>query len=114
MLFDVGDELLHDSVIVGADVGRVDDVGIIVIGAGVLEGHGHHPRKIFRGPQLVKRISFSEAMRSPQRKMALDIAHRVEDFRMSLVSFRKEDSGSQIDGLSPELRQDFTLELSYI
>ncbi|HCS49303.1 MAG TPA: hypothetical protein DIW61_14025, partial [Candidatus Aminicenantes bacterium] len=82
------------GVIVGPDIGRVDDIGIVVIGAGVLERHGHHPRKIFRYPQFVKGIPFAEPVRSPQRKMALDIAYRVVDFRMSLVPFGQQDRGS--------------------
>jgi hypothetical protein len=45
-----------------------------------------------------------------QGKVPLDVIHRIIHIRMFLVAFGQQDRRPQIDGLSPELGEDLTLE----
>ena len=56
LLFDRRDQLVLDGVAVGADVGRVHRVGIVVVGIGVLDLDDEHARKSGRDPLLIELV----------------------------------------------------------
>ena len=131
MRLDVRDELLHDRVAIGAVVGRVDGVGVVEVGRGVLEGHHDHPRERRAIPVLVERVSAlpmvsdrrchdvgrlgctvgREAEGRAQREMSLRVENGILRRRMLVVAFRQEHDGSQIHRMTPELGQDVALDL---
>ena len=56
LLFDGRNQLVLDGVAVGADVGRVHGVGVVVVGIGVLDLDDEHAREAGRDPLLVELV----------------------------------------------------------
>ena len=56
LFFDGGDEFGFDGVAIGAEVGGVHRVGIVVVRIGVLELHDQHAREVRAGPLLVELV----------------------------------------------------------
>src|SRR5262249_33370368 len=54
LFLQVGNQFGHDRVAVGAIVGGVYGVRVVIVDGGVLKGDGDHAREICRGPALVK------------------------------------------------------------
>jgi hypothetical protein len=97
-------------------------MGIVIVRAGMLECHGDHRGAVIGGPVLVKLVSsfspeivsigflIAESIRSPQREVPLDVVYRIVFVGIFIVSFGKQDSGPEIHGLSPEIREKLALE----
>ena len=56
LLLDVGDQLVRDRVAVGAEIGRVHRVGIVVVRIGVLDLDDDHAREVRPRPFLVELV----------------------------------------------------------
>ncbi len=56
--FDGGEELIHDGVAVGAEVGAVDGVGVVIEGVGVLDLDDEEAGEAGRGPLLEELVGF--------------------------------------------------------
>ena len=115
VLFEVGDELFQQGIAVGAVVGRVDGVGIVEIGRGMLPGDGDHAGEVVGHPGFGKLRSpapagFAEAVRSVQAEVALDVDYRVAFFGMLVVPLGEQDRGSDVDGVAPELGKHGALD----
>ena len=63
LFFDGGDEFGFDGVAVGADVGGVHRVGVVVIRIGVRQLHDQHAREVGAGPLLVELVRLFLLMR---------------------------------------------------
>ncbi len=56
LLFDGRNQLCFDGVAIGAHVGRVHGVGVVIEGVGVLNLDDQHPRKARRNPLLIELV----------------------------------------------------------
>jgi hypothetical protein len=50
------DKLLNDGISIRATIRRIDSVGIIIVGAWMLEGDTDHPGTFLRDPKFIKFI----------------------------------------------------------
>ena len=122
--FDVGDEFAIDGFAVGADVGGIHGVGIIVIRIGVLDEEKQHARELAGGPILIELIAGLLAFeleageaglgRSGAEaaeifgEMALIDEERIVRVGMRGPAFGNDDDGAEVHGVAPEFGEDFT------
>ena len=132
----IGDQLVGDRVAVGAEVGRVDGVGVVVVRVGVLDLDDHHPRIVRAGPLLVELVGvllldpvvagqvkplavlglevrvgglLAEA-RERLREMAVEDDQGITGVGMRVEALGQQDVGAQVHGPAPELRQPLALD----
>ena len=131
----VRDELIIDGIAVGAEVSRVDRVGIIVIGIGVLDFNDEEARRVGSRPVFIKIVGFllDDAVVTVKvktlavvgrkvgggwlfpeaaevvRKMPVKNYQRITCFGMLIKAVRQKDVGAEVNGRSPEVSEQLAL-----
>ncbi len=118
LLLDVWDQLLNYGVAVGAQIGRIHCVRIVVIRIGVLDLHDQHAREVGTGPLLkeivtVRRTHAVARQLSRERrlraefteaggKMTLVDGQGIADVGVVVKPCRKQDIRPDVCGPTPE------------
>jgi hypothetical protein len=99
-LFDVRDELIGDRVPIGPEVGRIDGIGIVEVGIGVLDGDEDHPGEAGARPVLIELVAvfFEIPEVFPPDPGSLGIFRR---FAGSGRLFPEPDEGVELAGKMP-------------
>ena len=131
LLLNIGYQFVGNGIAIGAQIGRINGIGAIVIGIGVLHFYDNDPRKIGGGPFLVKIIGFlllntvvagqpealavvglqvfigrlgTEAAKGVG-EMAVEDNQRIVCFGMLVKALRQQYMGTQIHIAPPEVAQ---------
>ncbi len=126
LFFDGGDEFAIDGFAVGADVGGVDGVGIVVIGIGMLDEEEKHARELAGGPVLIKlvlRLRAQELVaghagvgrRGAEAvevvgEVAVIEEERIVGVGMRSPAFGDDDDGAEVHGAAPEFGEGGALD----
>ncbi len=125
LLFDRGDEFAIDGFAVGAHVGGIDGVGIVVIRIRVLHQQEQHAGELAGGPVLVKLVLSLGAFEGiaghaglgrrgaeageVAGKMAVIYEERIVGVGMGGPAFGDHDDSPEVHRTTPELRERLAL-----
>ena len=120
LLLDGGDQLVVDGGAVGADVGGVDDVGVVVVGVGVLDVDQDHARQAAVGPVLKEAGSRAAAAAAgrldrvavggegagpmPAVEVILIDDEGIFGVGVFVEAVGQQDPGAEVDVAAPEAR----------
>ena len=136
LFFERGDQFGFDGVAVGAEIGGVHRVGIVVVGIGVIDLRDEDAREVWRDPLLVELVLFFlldaivagdvEALAEVGLEIrvgrlgaeAFEVVIEVifEDRQremrvgMRVEAFGDEDVGAEIHGAAPEFCEELALD----
>jgi hypothetical protein len=130
LLFDGGDEFAIDGFAVGADVGGIDGVGVIVIRIGVLDEEEQHARELAGGPVLIELVARLRDLESEARQarvgrrgaeavevvgeMALIDQQRIVGIGMRRPAFGKDNDGAEVHRMAPKFGEDLALHFDVL